>query len=204
MAYQRYDRIRQEGKGDDILANNCLPVVGLYRNIYGIQPKYNRMFLNPHITGELNGTKLNYWFRNQIFKIQLSLNDYLISANSFAINAPSSFGMYTEDNRLIYFNQGNPNPSIILTRDKPSGVQIKILCWDNDSGKNKKWIQKSLSGSTKLNYEIGLLKPGCNYSIFKNGIKWAFEKSDSLGKIHFSCAADLAKEDEFELCPLDN
>ena len=45
LAFQRYKRISQEGAGNDILANNCLPVVGLYRDIYGIQPQYNRLYL---------------------------------------------------------------------------------------------------------------------------------------------------------------
>ena len=57
LAFQRYKRISQEGAGSDILANNCLPVVGLYRDIYGIQPQFNRLYLEPHMTEELNGLK---------------------------------------------------------------------------------------------------------------------------------------------------
>ena len=60
LAYQRYSRGKQEGQGGDILANNALPVVGLYRNIYGIQPKYNRLYIDPSLTEALNGTKVQY------------------------------------------------------------------------------------------------------------------------------------------------
>ena len=39
LAFQRYLRVSQTGAGNDILANNCSVVVGLYRNIYGLQPQ---------------------------------------------------------------------------------------------------------------------------------------------------------------------
>ena len=170
LAYQRYDRTKQEGQGSDILANNCLPIVGLYQDIYGIQPQYNRLFLEPHITKELNGTIVKYWLRSQYYTIQLSLNDYSMSANSFSVNSPESFSMDTEKNNLFYFNRNSPKPSLTLSRNKQSDVQIKILQWDNDNKKIKKWMVKSAAGSTITDYEIFLLKAGCNYSVSKNGI----------------------------------
>ena len=66
LSFQRYERKSQRGAGEDILAGNCMPVVGLYRDIYGIQPKHNRLYLEPHLTPELNGTQLRYDLRNQI------------------------------------------------------------------------------------------------------------------------------------------
>jgi hypothetical protein len=65
LAFQRYGRAKQDGLGDDILAGNSLSVVGLYQAIYGINPLYNRFYLNPHLTKDLAGTKLNYNFRGQ-------------------------------------------------------------------------------------------------------------------------------------------
>ena len=56
LAYQRYSRLKQTGEGDDILSNNIMAVVGLYRNIYGIRPTYNRLYIEPHLTEELNCT----------------------------------------------------------------------------------------------------------------------------------------------------
>jgi hypothetical protein len=203
LAYQRYDRIKQEGQGTDILANNCLSVVGLYRNIYGIQPQYNRLFLEPHITEDLNGTKVRYWLRGQYYTIQLSVNNYSISANSFNVNSSESFGMHTENNKLIYFSRNNAAQSLTLYRSKPSDVQIKILLWDNDNKEMKKWMAKSKSGSIETEYEIFQLKAGHNYSIFKNGKPYSVEQSDSNGKIHFSCSLDSEKEYLFELNPVE-
>jgi len=42
-----------------------MAIVGLYRNIYGIRPQYNRLYLEPHLTKDLNGTKIRYWLRDQ-------------------------------------------------------------------------------------------------------------------------------------------
>ena len=55
LAFQRYGRVKQDGLGDDILSGNSLSVVGLYQAIYGINPLYNRFYLDPHITEELCG-----------------------------------------------------------------------------------------------------------------------------------------------------
>ena len=57
LAFQRYGRAKQDGLGDDILSGNSLSVVGLYQSIYGINPLYNRFYLDPHITKELAGTR---------------------------------------------------------------------------------------------------------------------------------------------------
>src|SRR5262249_30678984 len=72
LAFQRYSRKTQTGTGSDILANNCSAVVGLYRNIYGIQPRYDRLLLEPHLVPELNGTELKYSLRGQSYLINLS------------------------------------------------------------------------------------------------------------------------------------
>jgi hypothetical protein len=199
LAYQRYDRIKQEGQGNDILANNCLSIVGLYQDIYGIQPRYNRLYLEPHITEELNGTVVKYWLRNQYYTIQLSINDFSVNANSFTVTSPENFGMNTTDNNLYYFHRNGQSPSLILSRNKQSGMQIKILQWDNNNKGIKKWIVKSASASIETNFEILLLKANCVYSISKNGKFERVEKSDSNGKINFSSTSNSEKEDLFEL-----
>ena len=128
LAYQRYDRTKQEGQGGDILANNCLSIVGLYQDIYGIQPKYNRLFLEPHITDELNGTNLKYCLRNQFYTIQLSLTDYSVSENSFSINSTESFIYTTKANQLFYFNPDNPTTSLKLSQNNEFVMVYEICC----------------------------------------------------------------------------
>jgi hypothetical protein len=201
LAFQRYDRIKQEGAGNDILANNCLPVVGLYRDIYGIQPQYNRLYLDPHMTTQLNGTKINYRLRNQDYSIQLSLNDYSISTNSFTVNSSQNFSMNTEDNKLFFFNRNNKIPAMALTRDKKTGLLIKILTWDSENNSPLKWMTISESESLMTDYDIFMLKAGKPYQLLRNGKLFKTERSDSAGKIHFNMKIEPGSRDFFEIRP---
>lgn len=199
LAFQRYDRIKQEGAGNDILANNCLPVVGLYRDIYGIQPQYNRLYLEPHMTSQLDGTSISYHLRNQTYSIHLSLNDYSMCANSFTINSSENFGMNTKDNFLFYFNGKDKMPSMALTRDKQSGMVIKILNRNGENNVKLKWVSLSESESLATGYEIFMLKPGETFRVLRNGVVYKSEKSDAVGTIHFSVMAEPGIEDLFEI-----
>jgi hypothetical protein len=199
LAFQRYGRKKQEGQGSDILANNCLSVVGLYRNIYGIQPQYNRLLLDPHITNELNGTIVKYWLRNQYYTIHLSVNEFSMRADSFSIISPESFGMNTGNNKLFYFNGKNPKPSLTVSCDKESEVKIKIAQWNDDKNGIRKWSVKTSSGKINTIFEIHLLKPDCKYTVLKDGIPVPAEKSDSNGILHITSKSESEKEVWFEL-----
>jgi len=78
LAFQRYGRKKQNGLGDDILSGNSLAIVGLYQAVYGINPLYNRFYLDPHITPELAGTKLNYNFRSNRLIVSLDSSSYSV------------------------------------------------------------------------------------------------------------------------------
>jgi hypothetical protein len=104
LAFQRYTREAQKGAGDDILANNAMPVVGLYRNVYGIIPKYDRLVINPHLTPELNGTKLRYQLRGREYLIELSVNDYKITCDGATVASTSPFAISTQSNPIRILN----------------------------------------------------------------------------------------------------
>ena len=95
LSFQRYHRGDQTGVGDDILAGNCMPIIGLYRDIYGIQPKHNRLYLEPHITPDLNGTRLNYPLRGERFEVQLATTATTASCSGFtlSIRGRSAYGL---------------------------------------------------------------------------------------------------------------
>jgi hypothetical protein len=199
LAFQRYDRIKQEGTGDDILANNCLPVVGLYRDIYGIQPKYNRLYLEPHMTPQLNGTMIRYRMRDQDYLISLSVNDYSVSTNSFTINSPDNFSMNIEENKLFYYNRENTLPSMILTRDKKSDLLIKFINRNTDDKDLISWKAGSGRESLTTGYDIFMLQAGNTYNILLNGKIIKSEVSDTDGGIHFSIKTDPGSEDLLEI-----
>jgi hypothetical protein len=100
LAYQRYLRGSQQGAGDDILSGNCMAVAGLYRDIYGIRPLYNGLYLEPHLTSELNGTRLKYMLRGKLFTIDLSVGNYAITVNGVTVRDTKPFAVDDNGNRL--------------------------------------------------------------------------------------------------------
>jgi len=93
LAFQRYLRRSQTGEGKDILANNCSTIVGLYRNLYGVQPKFNRLYLEPHLTPELNDTRLKYELRGKVYQVDLRVDDYTAAVDNFTVRAGQPFGL---------------------------------------------------------------------------------------------------------------
>ena len=160
LAFQRYGRIKQDGLGDDILSGNSLAIVGLYQAVYGINPLYNRFYLDPHITHELAGTVLNYNFRNKKLVIHLDSNSYAVSDEKFKVCANSSFGFNTTKNQLFYFNGNSADVSLSVT--SASNVTVSIKNWD--AGKME-WQQNA---SKPLIYVLYQLKPNSVYRLSIN------------------------------------
>jgi hypothetical protein len=100
LAFQRYLRASQQGTGDDILSGNCMAVAGLYRDIYGVRPLYNGLYLEPHLTSELNGTQLKYWLRDHLFTIDLNVNDYAVTVNGVTVRDTRPFAVDDMGNRM--------------------------------------------------------------------------------------------------------
>ena len=164
LAFQRYGRDNQNGLGDDILAGNSFAVVGLYKSIYGINPLYNRLYLNPHLSEKLSGTELNYNFRKSKLKIGLSINNYYISNNQFKIASQKDFGFYSEKNELTFFNAKEDSYSLNVRTIK--NLSIEIIIWK--TGKYS-WIQSSDDKSPdNVFYKINHLKPKSYFTIKVN------------------------------------
>ena len=127
LAHQRYARISQNGLGSDILAGNGMAVVGLYRNIFGIQPQYNRLYLEPHITTPLNNTKVQYNLRGIEYNLVLNTNQHQISVNNFTIKTSQYVGINADGELLEYFEGKNSKPKIIFNKVGDSKLHIAIL-----------------------------------------------------------------------------
>jgi hypothetical protein len=165
LAYQRYGRLKQNGLGDDILSGNSLSIVGLYQAVYGINPLYNRFYLNPHITPELAGTELKYKFRGEQLSIKLNTVNYTVSNGRFAITDSHDFGFYSIKDQLSYFNGNSSTASMKITTTSP--LKIKIQAWDK---RQMQWEQTITQFSAKsVNYLIDELNPNTGYSILVDG-----------------------------------
>ena len=164
LAFQRYGRMHQEGEGDDILSGNSLAIVGLYEAIYGINPLYNRFYLDPHITPELAGTRLNYNFRGQRLTIRLDTNLYEVSDKRFTVASSKDFGFYATKDHVSYFPGNSPEPALEATSE--TTLVLKITQWDEDTAA---WTQSAganqTRGSTQIKYRITQLSPNTTYTL---------------------------------------
>lgn len=185
LAFQRYGRAKQDGLGDDILSGNSLSVVGLYQSIYGINPLYNRLYLDPHITKELAGTQIRYNYRNQKLVIDLDINKYAVSNGQFKIIAATDFGYSCTDKDLLYFNGKTAKADLQITGALQSTVTLEVKKWE-PSQINFSQLHKNTS-SDKFNYIINNLKPGSYYTIILNNNNNTLKrvKSNAAGELQF-------------------
>ncbi len=184
LAFQRYGRAKQEGLGDDILSGNSLSVVGLYQAIYGINPLYNRFYLNPHITPELAGTQLKYNYRNQKLTIDLSMGKYSVSNKEFAVTATNDFGFYSTDKELLYFNRNHTSASLKINTVANSNLAIDIKRCGQEM---IAWSQSSKDKvPNKLVYQLNDMEQNSYYSISVNNKLFKRIKTTAKGTLVFS------------------
>lgn len=184
LAFQRYGRAAQDGRGDDILSGNSLTIVGLYQAIYGINPLHNRFYLDPHITSELAGTELKYNFRDQELAISLDMNKYKVANNQFAITDSKNFGFFSTANELLYFNADQENAALQVSTKINGNLSLDIKMWNQDQ---RSWTQSSTDVSAqKLVYQVNDLAPNIFYTISINHILIERLKSDNKGSLIFT------------------
>ncbi|HSO86517.1 MAG TPA: hypothetical protein VLQ91_08215 [Draconibacterium sp.] len=183
LAHQRYARVSQSGLGDDILAGNGMAVVGLYRNIFGIQPQYNRLYLEPHLTKELNNTTLRYNLRGTVYQINLKTNQFQVSVNNFTIISNQAFGLNTKEQQIEYFEGKSNTPKLSFEKDVEADLQINIL-EKNEKGLPNWTLQSQKTLHVKQTV-YGLIA-GAKYQLLVGSQPVEEKKADSDGTLSFS------------------
>jgi hypothetical protein len=181
LGHQRYTRLQQKGAGDDILSNNIMAVVGLYRNIYGIRPQYNRLYLEPHLVRELDGTQFNYWLRGQVYTIGLSSHEYSIGVNHFSVSDRRPFAVHSSGNELEYFSGDNNRASLKISG---ASCSIVILQWGKEV---RQWKE---TGPASLHHVVQDLDAGGDYQLFINDQPGKKYTADEKGIIRFDGPAE--------------
>ncbi len=197
LAFQRYLRRSQSGRGNDILANNCSIVVGLYRNIYGVQPKYNRLYLEPHLTRELNGTRFNYEHRGKEYHIGLSVDDYAVGVDNFTVRSQKPFAINADGRTLEYFNGASQTAALAITTASAEPLELTIRSWP-EAGK-RRWTESSGKGGVIARRIISSLAPNTQYQVSRNGVLMAPLRSDVSGRAELKCTLAGSETQKFEL-----
>lgn len=199
LSFQRYLRQSQKGEGDDILAGNCMPIVGLYRDIYGIQPKPNRLYLDPHLTGDLNGTKLHYELRGQPYEIALDTHASSITIGNCTVCAANPFGINATSKGVQYFHGTNADWTMSIAI--PTGLQLTMQIGDKlDSAiAPREWTETVSPKTGKVVHLIRKLTPDAMYQIFVDGKNPGAFRANSAGEIKFTLTLDAIKPHRIEL-----
>lgn len=201
LAFQRYRRESQTGAGNDILANNGSTVVGLYRNIYGLQPKYNRLYLEPHLTPELNGTRLKYGLRGKSWRIDLAVDDYAVTVDQFTLRGRRPFGINVSDRTLEYFPGPSAVRALAVETSGAGSVEVSVLSWPDDASGLRRWSESSGQSATKARHMVSGLAPNTTYRLYRNSILADSPRSDPSGQLTFAGEFSEVLSQTFELKP---
>lgn len=127
LSSQRYDRKTGLGVGSDILSGICTGITALYTDIYGIQPKWNRLVIAPNMIESLNGTAFIYQLRDTAYQLTLSENKYRVSTNWYAVESDNAFGITGTEGMARFFPGAETNNELVIQwKDKtPAGFSVR-------------------------------------------------------------------------------
>ena len=199
LSFQRYLRQTQSGAGEDILAGNCMPIVGLYRDIYGIQPKPYRLYLAPHLTSALNGTSLRYPLRGQLYVVDLSTESCSMTAGNCTLRAPCPFGVNATTTGLEYFAGTNTEWAMSLSRPGGQPLTVQIQSWPDAAGSPCEWTESSPQASGTTAHVVTQLEPNADYELKTNSRLAASLRSDKAGRVEFAYKRGYDLAQKFEL-----
>jgi hypothetical protein len=178
-----------------------MAIVGLYRDIYGIQPQPNRLYLEPHLTSELNGTRLRYELRSHVYWIDLSTEGFAITSGACTFGDSHPFGVNATDNGLEYFPGTNADWAMSISRKDGQPVKVGILSWPDASDAIRQWTETSPAGAAGTQYVVKQLQPGTPYQLKVNGQIYESVKADETGQISFTYTHRDSAVQEFQLEP---
>jgi hypothetical protein len=185
LSFQRYLRQSQRGEGDDILAGNCMPIVGLYRDLYGIQPKPNRLYLEPHLTGELDGTRLPYRLRAQLYEIALGTKGTAVTAGNCSMGDSHPFGVSATPAGLQYFHGTNSDWSMSILSPNATRVTVHIENWADAANEPREWTELAVRGGGGISHVIRGLSPRASYQLYVDGKAGKSVRADETGQVKF-------------------
>ncbi len=176
LSSQRYSRETQLGLGEDILAGICTTITGLYRDIYGIRPKWNRMGLEPNMSEALNGTQFTYILRDTAYQVNLSVNNYALSTKAFSVKSNEGFGASRFGNKLTYYHHNQESALLQVTGKSASPIAITVDSWDAQK------ISWTVTSKDFYSFNLTGLQPNSAYQVWANSVlqhAWA-NKDGSL------------------------
>lgn len=164
LSSQRYSRVTQLGLGDDILAGIATSITALYRDIYGIRPKWNRMGIEPNLPAQLNGAKFSYALRDTIYQLALSQGNYTMATNGFSINSKESFGAIKIGKHLVFYPNNREDTTIQINASSNKPVNLRVHNWAPGA------FSWTITSADSYQFVMKGLKPGASYHLLINNV----------------------------------
>ena len=185
---------------ENALVNNCSIIVGLYRNLCGVQPKYNRLYLEPHLPAELTGTQLKYQLRGQTYVITPHPNGCRVAVDGVVVQDRKPFAMNVTREAVEYFSGGRKAPSLTIAGNAGATLEVRVEVWpgDGEGDGARKWIESGASGPQHV---VSDLLPNATYTPHLNDPAGKTIRSDPFGHVAFDSAAGDATPLTIELRP---
>ncbi|WP_164849989.1 alpha-L-rhamnosidase-related protein [Mucilaginibacter limnophilus] len=178
LSSQRYSRQTQTGLGDDILAGICTSITALYRDIYGLRPKWNRMGIEPNMSKVLNGTQFLYTLRDTVYKLQISVNNYTMSTTGFSVKSKQAFGASKTRNTLTFYPDNSEVKMLQITATSARRIDMEVDAWHANV------FSFIITSANKYQFDIKGLQPNTSYRVRMNNIVQPL-KTDANGILSF-------------------
>lgn len=186
LSYQRYSRANQAGAGDDILAGNSMTIVGLYRNIYGVRPQWNRMMLDPHVTPALAGTTLRYPLRGKIYQLTPGVETSSVEVDQFSAKAATPFAVDAKPTTVSWFSGEQNKPSLVISRSASENIGLQVTRWETGESGTCQWTVTRPVAQAPVTTSIHGLPSGASYSLTVNGTPSGSRTADASGSLSLS------------------
>ena len=202
LSFQRYTRAAQAGAGDDILAGNSMTIVGLYRDIYGVRPQWNRLLLDPHLTPELEGTRLSYQLRKQTYDITLEAAAATGSVMNFRVKAPAPFAFSATAGKVAWFAGTADTPALEISRQPSAAVTIEIVQWPDTPAGTRRWRESATATTPPLRHRVGGLAAKAADHMTISGAVTATLVADARGGVTFTPSGPASGTQDYALEPV--
>ncbi len=195
LSYQRYARNSQAGLGDDILAGNSMTIAGLYRDLYGVRPCWNRMMLDPHLTPALEGTVLHYLLRGVSYQLTLGSVGSTIAGDGFSATAAGPFASATTPQSVTWFSGTGDKNFLAIERAAGAQVSVNVAEWSTTTGGVRRWTETHSAAAGSLYRRVSGLSPGLGYTLRINGADAGTSVADAAGIATFTVPAAAAQRE---------
>ncbi|GAA5484586.1 hypothetical protein [Haloferula sargassicola] len=184
LSHQRYARVSQAGLGDDILAGNCLTIVGLYRDLLGVRPQWNRLMLDPHLPPGLEGSVLRYRLRGIDYRLSLGTVESTVEGDGFSATAATPFAVSPGAGDVKWYAGTGGAVSLAIGRTSGETVGLRVTEWPREGDGERRWeVDHSRPGGAVEQTLHGLV-PGRAYQLEIDGAAGADHLADDQGEIH--------------------